>query len=57
MIEDIRKPLWATAGKQRVSIYAAEYEHFVLGLIFVKFISDTPNKLVRCAGSRRVSTY
>ena len=41
MIEDIRKTLWATADKLRANMDAAEYKHLVLGLIFVKFISDT----------------
>jgi len=41
MIEDIKKTLWATADKLRANMDAAEYKHVVLGLIFVKFISDT----------------
>ncbi|MCE4059313.1 type I restriction-modification system subunit M [Pandoraea sputorum] len=41
MIEDIRKTLWATADKLRANMDAAEYKHIVLGLIFVKYISDT----------------
>jgi len=41
MIEDIKKTLWATADKLRANMDAAEYMHIVLGLIFVKFISDT----------------
>lgn len=41
MIEDIRKTLWATADKLRANMDAAEYKHLVLGLIFVKYISDT----------------
>ncbi|HEY9209795.1 MAG TPA: type I restriction-modification system subunit M N-terminal domain-containing protein [Methylotenera sp.] len=41
MIEDIKKPLWATADKLRANMDAAEYKHIVLGLIFVKYISDT----------------
>jgi type I restriction enzyme M protein len=32
--------LWATADKLRGSIDAAEYKHVVLGLIFLKYISD-----------------
>jgi type I restriction enzyme M protein len=57
MIEVIRKTLWATADQQRASMDVAEHKHFVFGLIFVKCISDTLNKLIRCTGSRRVSTY
>lgn len=41
MVEDIKKTLWATADKLRINMDAAEYKHIVLGLIFVKFISDT----------------
>jgi type I restriction enzyme M protein len=41
MIEDIRKTLWATADKLRANMDAAEYKHIVLGLIFIKYISDT----------------
>ena len=43
MLEDIKKTLWATADKLRANIDAAEYKHLVLGLIFVKCISDTPS--------------
>lgn len=32
--------LWATADKLRGHLDAAEYKHVVLGLIFLKFISD-----------------
>jgi type I restriction enzyme M protein len=41
VIEDIRKTLWAAADKLRANVDAAEYKHLVLGLIFVKYISDT----------------
>ena len=41
MIEDIRRTLWATADKLRANMDAAEYKHLVLGLIFLKYISDT----------------
>jgi type I restriction enzyme M protein len=41
MIETIKKTLWATADKLRANMDAAEYKHLVLGLIFVKYISDT----------------
>jgi type I restriction enzyme M protein len=41
MIDDIKKTLWATADKLRANMDAAEYKHLVLGLIFVKYISDT----------------
>ena len=41
MLDDIKKTLWATADKLRANMDAAEYKHLVLGLIFVKYISDT----------------
>ncbi|WP_018609579.1 type I restriction-modification system subunit M [Uliginosibacterium gangwonense] len=41
MIEDIRKTLWAAADKLRANMDAAEYKHIVLGLIFLKYVSDT----------------
>ncbi|GAA0756120.1 type I restriction-modification system subunit M [Ideonella azotifigens] len=41
MLDDIKKTLWATADKLRANVDAAEYKHLVLGLIFVKYISDT----------------
>ncbi len=40
MLEDLKKTLWATADKLRANVDAAEYKHLVLGLIFVKYISD-----------------
>ena len=33
--------LWLTADKLRNTMDAAEYKHVVLGLIFLKYISDT----------------
>ncbi|MBP6599843.1 MAG: SAM-dependent DNA methyltransferase, partial [Giesbergeria sp.] len=41
MLDDIQKTLWATADKLRANMDAAEYKHLVLGLIFLKYISDT----------------
>ena len=41
MLDDIKKPLWATADKLRANMDAAEYKHLVLGMIFVKYVSDT----------------
>lgn len=40
-IEAMEKPLWATADKLRANMDAAEYKHIVLGLIFLKYISDS----------------
>lgn len=33
--------LWLTADKLRNNMDAAQYKHVVLGLIFLKYISDT----------------
>ncbi len=33
--------LWLTADKLRNNMDAAEYKHVVLGLVFLKYISDT----------------
>jgi type I restriction enzyme M protein len=41
MLDDLKKTLWATADKLRANMDAAEYKHLVLGLIFLKYISDT----------------
>ena len=38
--EDFRSVLWQAADKQRKNMDAAEYKHIVLGLIFLKYISD-----------------
>ena len=39
-IRAIEKTLWAAADKLRSNMDAAEYKHVVLGLIFLKYISD-----------------
>jgi type I restriction enzyme M protein len=38
--EPLEKILWATANKLRKNIDAAEYKHVVLGLIFLRYISE-----------------
>jgi type I restriction enzyme M protein len=45
MLDDIKKTLWATADKLRANMDAAEYKHLVLGLIFLKYISDSFEEL------------
>lgn len=40
MTSDLKRTLWAAADKLRSSMDAAEYKHIVLGLIFLKYISD-----------------
>jgi len=39
--EPIEKQLWKAADKLRKNIDAAEYKHVVLGLMFLKYISDS----------------
>jgi type I restriction enzyme M protein len=39
--QELKKTLWATADKLRSNMDAAEYKHIVLGLIFLKYVSDT----------------
>ena len=38
---ELEKTLWASANRLRSSMDAAEYKHVVLGLIFLKYISDS----------------
>ncbi len=42
---ELEKTLWAAADKLRSNMDAAEYKHIVLGLIFLKYISDAFNDL------------
>ena len=39
--KDFKAILWASADKLRAQMDAAEYKHLVLGMIFLKYISDT----------------
>jgi type I restriction enzyme M protein len=46
--------LWAAADKLRNNMDAAEYKHVVLGLIFLKYISDACelyNRMILVVGS------
>ena len=43
--EVLEKKLWKAADKLRKNIDAAEYKHIVLGLIFLKYISDAFEEL------------
>lgn len=43
--EPLEKQLWKAADKLRKNIDAAEYKHIVLGLIFLKYISDSFDEL------------
>ncbi|MFW5872081.1 MAG: type I restriction-modification system subunit M N-terminal domain-containing protein, partial [bacterium] len=57
MIEtkDLEKTLWATADKMRNNMDAAEYKHVVLGLIFLKYISDSFEELYQKLKSDNLS--
>jgi type I restriction enzyme M protein len=37
---EVKKTLWAAADKLRSNMDAAEYKHIVLGMIFLKYVSD-----------------
>jgi len=43
--DPLEKQLWKSADKLRKNIDAAEYKHVVLGLIFLKYISDAFEEL------------
>jgi type I restriction enzyme M protein len=45
--EPLEKKLWKTADKLRKNMDAAEYKHVVLGLIFLKYISDAFDELYK----------
>ena len=45
--EPLEKQLWKSADKLRKNIDAAEYKHVVLGLIFLKYISDAFEELYK----------
>ena len=40
-LEALNKKLWNSADRLRASLDAAIYKHAVLGLIFLKYVSDT----------------
>src|SRR5260370_26272613 len=39
--QEMKKPLWEAADKLRAQMDAAEYKHLVLGLICLKYVSDS----------------
>ncbi len=39
-LNDLDKKLWSSADKLRSNLDAAVYKHTVLGLIFLKYVSD-----------------
>jgi len=40
-IVDLEKKLWSSAEKLRSNLNSSEYKHVVLGLIFLKYVSDS----------------
>ena len=44
-MQHLEKTLWTAADKMRSNMDAAEYKHVVLGLIFLKYISDALSEL------------
>jgi len=57
--KDFKAVLWASADKFRGQMDAAEYKHLVLGLIFLKYISDTfvehQDKVLKMVGSHHLA--
>lgn len=51
-LEPIEKQLWQAADKLRKNIDAAEYKHIALGLIFLKYISDSFEELYQKLSSK-----
>ncbi|RQW81864.1 MAG: SAM-dependent DNA methyltransferase, partial [Geobacter sp.] len=39
-LQELEKKLWTAADKLRSTLDAAQYKHAVLGLLFVKYVSD-----------------
>ena len=50
-IQDIQSKLWAAADKLRGNISSSDYKYVVLGLIFLKYISDAFDAQYKKAGS------
>jgi type I restriction enzyme M protein len=55
MTQDLEKTLWATADKLRNNMDASEYKHIVLGLIFLKYISDSFDELYERLSTDKLS--
>ena len=55
-LNTLERTLWATADKLRNNMDAAEYKHVVLGLIFLKYISDAFEELYTKLEADKVNT-
>lgn len=53
---ELEKTLWAAADKLRNNMDAAEYKHVVLGLIFLKYISDAFDELYKILDREKEET-
>ena len=53
---ELEKTLWQAADKLRNNMDAAEYKHVVLGLIFLKYISDAFDELYQQLDSEKAET-
>lgn len=53
---ELEKTLWQAADKLRNNMDAAEYKHIVLGLIFLKYISDAFDELFKKLESEKNET-
>ena len=53
---ELEKTLWSAADKLRNNMDAAEYKHVVLGLIFLKYISDAFDDLYKKLGAEKDQT-
>ena len=58
---DFKATLWKSADKLRNQMDAAEYKHIVLGLIFLKYISDTfdiqKNKIKKTVSDKKSDLF
>ena len=53
---ELEKTLWQAADKLRNNMDAAEYKHVVLGLIFLKYISDAFDELYQQLDAEKAET-
>ncbi|MAU10653.1 MAG: N-6 DNA methylase [Anaerolineaceae bacterium] len=56
-IAELESTLWAAADKLRGHIDASEYKHIVLGLIFLKYISDAFQEVYDDLAARQETDY
>lgn len=54
---ELERTLWAAADKLRSNMDAAEYKHVVLGLIFLKYISDAFDELYQSLKAKEAEGF